>query len=222
MFELFSTMTALLRRDLTLSARLGGGGLLAVIFFIIVVSMVPFGVGPEGALLSKIAAGMIWVGVVLSMLLSLDRLFQADFEDGTLDLLMLSSLPKGALVLVKCTAHWLTTGLPLIVASPILAILLQLPEGLLGPLLVALLVGTPAMSLIGAIGAALTVGLRRGGLLLSLLVLPLQVPVLIFGVAAAKSEALWSPSHMLLAAVTLMTLVVSPLASGAALKLNMT
>ncbi len=222
MAELLRTMIVLLRRDLILSARLGGGGMLAVIFFIIVVSMVPFGVGPEGALLSRIASGMIWVGVVLAMLLSLDRLFQADFEDGTLDLLMLSSLPKGALVLAKCTAHWLTTGLPLIVASPILAILLQLPGGMLGPLLTGLLIGTPAMSLIGAIGAALTVGLRRGGLLLSLLVLPLQVPVLIFGVAAAGSESLWSPSHMLLAALTLMTLVVSPLASGAALKLNMT
>lgn len=222
MAELLRTMTALLMRDLMLSARIGGGGLLAVIFFIIVVSMVPFGVGPEGALLSKIAAGMIWVGVVLSMLLSLDRLFQADFEDGTLDLLMLSSLPKGALVLAKCTAHWLTTGLPLIVAAPILAILMQLPEGMLGPLLVGLLIGTPAMSLIGAIGAGLTVGLRRGGLLLSLIVLPLQVPILIFGVSAAKADALWSPSHMLLAALTLMTLIISPLAAGAALKLNMT
>lgn len=222
MAELLRTMTALLKRDLTLSARIGGGGLLAVIFFIIVVSMVPFGVGPEGALLSKIAAGMIWVGVVLSMLLSLDRLFQADFEDGTLDLLMLSALPKGALVLAKCAAHWLTTGLPLIIASPILAILMQLPEGMLGPLLVGLLIGTPAMSLIGAIGAALTVGLRRGGLLLSLIVLPLQVPILIFGVSAAKADALWSPSHMLLAALTLMTLILSPLAAGAALKLNMT
>lgn len=222
MAELLRTMMALLKRDLLLSARIGGGGLLAVIFFIIVVSMVPFGVGPEGALLSKIAAGMIWVGVVLSMLLSLDRLFQADFEDGTLDLLMLSSLPKGALVLAKCTAHWLTTGLPLIIASPILAILMQLPEGMLGPLLVGLLIGTPAMSLIGAIGAGLTVGLRRGGLLLSLIVLPLQVPILIFGVSAAKADALWSPSHMLLAALTLMTLIISPLAAGAALKLNMT
>lgn len=222
MGELLRTMTALLKRDLMLSARIGGGGLLAVIFFIIVVSMVPFGVGPEGALLSKIAAGMIWVGVVLSMLLSLDRLFQADFEDGTLDLLMLSSLPKGALVLAKCAAHWLTTGLPLIIASPILAILMQLPEGMLGPLLVGLLIGTPAMSLIGAIGAGLTVGLRRGGLLLSLIVLPLQVPILIFGVSAAKADALWSPSHMLLAALTLMTLIISPLAAGAALKLNMT
>lgn len=222
MSELLRTINALLKRDLRLSARIGGGGLLAVIFFVIVVSMVPFGVGPEGALLSKIAAGMIWVGVVLSMLLSLDRLFQADYEDGTLDLLVLSPLPGGALVLAKCAAHWLTTGLPLIVATPILAILMQLPGGMLGPLLVALLVGTPALSLIGAIGAALTVGLRRGGLLLSLIVLPLQVPVLILGVSAAKAEALWSPSHMLLAALTLMTLIISPLASAAALRLNMT
>lgn len=222
MKEMFRAVNSVLRRDLLLATRIGGGGLLAVIFFILVVSMVPFGVGPEGALLSKIAAGMIWVGVVLSTLLSLDRLFQADFEDGTLDLLMLSSLPPAALVLAKCLSHWLTTGLPLIVATPVMAVLLQLPEGMLLPMLVGLLIGTPAMSLIGAIGAALTVGLRRGGLLLSLLVLPLQVPVLIFGVGTASSGVLWGPDHMLLAAICLMVLVMSPLAAGAALKLNMT
>jgi heme exporter protein B len=222
MKELLRTMKALIKRDLLLSARIGGGGLLSVIFFILVVSMVPFGVGPEGALLSKIAAGMIWVGVVLAMLLSLDRLFQADFEDGTLDLLILSPLPAGALVLAKCTAHWLTTGLPLIIAAPILAILLQLPEGMLGPMLTGLLLGTPAMSLIGAIGASLTVGLRRGGLLLSLIVLPLQVPILIFGVGAAEGGGLWTPSHMFLAAISLIALIVGTWASALALKLNMT
>lgn len=222
MSELLGTMMVLIRRDLLLSARIGGGGLLAVVFFVLVVTLVPFGVGAEANLLSQIAAGMIWVGVVLSMLLSLDRLFQADFEDGTLDLLALSPLPLGALVLGKCVAHWLTTGLPLIIATPLLGILMALPEGHLGPLLVGLLVGTPAMSLIGAIGASLTVGLRRGGLLLSLLVLPLQVPVLIFGVSASTTGGLWTPAHMFLAAITLVMLLISPLASAAALKLNMT
>ena len=222
MSELFRTLMVLIRRDLLLSARIGGGGLLAVVFFVLVVTLVPFGVGAEANLLSQIAAGMIWVGVVLSMLLSLDRLFQADFEDGTLDLLALSPLPLGALVLGKCVAHWLTTGLPLIIATPLLGILMALPEGHLGPLLMGLLVGTPAMSLIGAVGASLTVGLRRGGLLLSLLVLPLQVPVLIFGVCATISGGLWNPAHMFLAAITLVMALISPLASAAALKLNMT
>lgn len=222
MSQTLRTMMTVVRRDLLLATRIGGGGLLAVLFFVIVVSMVAFGVGPKPDLLSLIAAGMIWVGVVLSMLLSLDRLFQADFEDGTLDLLMLSSLPAAGLVLAKTLAHWLTTALPLILVTPLLGVLLQLPMENLGGLLIGLLIGTPALSLVGAIGASLTVGLRRGGLLLSLLVLPLQVPVLIFGVGTADGVGLWSPAHMLLAAVTLMTLLVSPLASAAALKLNMT
>jgi len=184
--------------------------------------MVPLGVGPEGNLLAKIAAGMIWVGVVLASLLSLDRLFQADYEDGSLDLLFLSPLPLPALVLAKCFAHWLTTGLPLVVAAPILGVLLNMPVEIYPALLISLLIGTPALSLIGAIGAALTVGLRRGGLLLSLLVLPLCVPTLIFGVGAAGKAEMWSANMMLMSAVSLVFLLVSPIASAAALRLNMT
>jgi heme exporter protein B len=214
-------MLVLLRRDLALAARIGGSGLLAVVFFVILISMVPLGVGPDGALLAKIAAGMIWVGVVLASLLSLDRLFQADYEDGSLDLLMLSPMPLPSLVLAKCLAHWLTTALPLIVVAPLLGVLLNMPPDRFVPLIVSLLVGTPALSLIGAIGAGLTVGLRRGGLLLSLVVLPLCVPTLIFGVGAVGPLG-GSANLMLLGAVSLVFLVVSPVASAAALRLNLT
>lgn len=207
-----------LRRDLKLAARLGGGGLLAVAFFVVLVTLVPFGVGPEPALLSKLAIGMIWVGVVLSSLLSLDRLFQADFEDGSLDLMFLSPLPLGVLVLAKCAAYWVTTALPLILVAPLLGVLLNLPPENYGLLALSLLIGTPALSLVGAVGAALTVGLRRGSLLLSLLVLPLSVPTLIFGAAAAEGHA---SNFYLLGAVSLVFVVVSPLASAAALKLNL-
>ncbi|TNE36175.1 MAG: heme exporter protein CcmB [Alphaproteobacteria bacterium] len=207
-----------LRRDLTLAARLGGGGLLAVAFFVVLVTLVPFGVGAEPALLSKLAIGMIWVGVVLSTLLSLDRLFQADYEDGSLDLIYLSPQPLGLLVLAKCAAYWITTALPLIVVAPLLGVLLNLPAENYGFLVLSLLVGTPALSLVGAVGAALTVGLRRGSLLLSLLVLPLCVPTLIFGAAAAGGHL---NNFYLLGAVSLVFLVVSPIASSAALKLNL-
>ncbi len=222
MSELTRTLSALVRRDLLLAARIGGGGLLAVVFFTILVTLVPFGVGAEGALLGRIASGMIWVGVLLASLLSLDRLFQADFEDGSLDLLVLSPLPLPALVLAKCLAHWVTTGLPLVLAAPVLGLLLSLPTDSYLALLVGLLIGTPALSLIGAVGAALTVGLRRGGLLLSLLVLPLCIPTLIFGVGAASSAEIWDGNMMLLSAVTLVFLAISPVASAVALRLNMT
>jgi heme exporter protein B len=221
MSEIFRHMLVLLRRDLALAARIGGSGLLAVVFFVILISMVPLGVGPDGALLAKIAAGMIWVGVVLASLLSLDRLFQADYEDGSLDLLVLSPMPLPSLVLAKCLAHWLTTALPLIVVAPLLGVLLNMPPDRFVPLIVSLLVGTPALSLIGAIGAGLTVGLRRGGLLLSLVVLPLCVPTLIFGVGAVGPLG-GSANLMLLGAVSLVFLVVSPVASAAALRLNLT
>jgi heme exporter protein B len=221
MSELLGHMFVLMRRDLALAARIGGGGLLAVVFFVILISLVPLGVGPDSALLAKISVGMIWVGVVLASLLSLDRLFQADYEDGSLDLLMLSPLPLPSLVLAKSLAHWLTTAVPLIVAAPLLGVLLNLPSDRFVPLIVSLLVGTPALSLIGAIGASLTVGLRRGGLLLSLVVLPLCVPTLIFGVGAVAPMG-GSASLMLMGAVSLVFLVLSPIASAAALRLNLT
>lgn len=182
-------MIALLMRDLRLAIRAGGGFGLGLAFFLIVVVLVPFGVGPETTLLARIAPGILWVGALLACLLSLDRIFALDWEDGSLDLLATAPLPMEGIVTVKALAHWLTTGLPLVLAAPALGLLLSLP----GPgylwLFLSLLIGTPALSVIGTFGAALTVGLKRGGLLLSLLVLPLYVPTLIFGAEVARRGA---------------------------------
>jgi len=216
--------SALLDREIRLAWRIGGGGLLAVAFFLITVTMIPFGVGPETGILSRISAGVVWVAALLAVLLSLDRLFQADFEDGSLDHLALSPLPLEAIVLGKCLAHWLTTGLPVVIAAPVLAILLNMDPAGLWILMVSMAIGTPALSLIGAIGAALTVGLRRGGLILSLLVMPLYVPTLIFGalaVEAALSARAPTPLLLIEGAITLFVLVISPLAAAAALRLNL-
>ncbi|WP_370158572.1 heme exporter protein CcmB, partial [Salipiger bermudensis] len=169
-------MIALLTRDLRLAVRAGGGFGLGLAFFLIVTVLVPFGVGPETGLLSRIAPGVLWIGALLACLLSLDRIFALDWEDGSLDLLATAPLPMEGIVSIKALAHWLTTGLPLVLAAPVLGVLLSLPlEGYLW-VLVSLAAGTPALSVIGTFGAALTVGLKRGGLLLSLLVLPLYVP----------------------------------------------
>ena len=165
---------ALFRRDLRLAFRLGGGGLMAAAFFIMAVTMIPIGASGSLDVLTRIAGGVLWVSALLACLLSLDRLFQADFEDGSLDHIMLSPAPLEMSVLAKAAAHWVTTGVPLIVMAPMLAITLNLAPGAYLALLASLLIGTPALSLIGAIGAALTVGVRRGGLLLSLLVMPRQ------------------------------------------------
>ncbi|NQV21240.1 MAG: heme exporter protein CcmB [Rhodospirillales bacterium] len=210
-----------LARDVRLALRQGSAGTMALGFFVLVVVLFPLGVGPELNVLSRISAGVLWVAALLACLLSLDRLFQADFEDGSLDLLVLSPLPLEMMVLAKCVAHWLTSAMPLVVASPLLALLLNMdPEGL--PVLVyALLLGTPALSLAGAVGAALTVGIRRGGVLLSLVVLPLYVPVLIFGVAAvdAQIQGLGAGAHLLiLAAISLFAGVGAPWAAAAALR----
>ncbi|MDH5771745.1 MAG: heme exporter protein CcmB [Rhodospirillaceae bacterium] len=177
----------LVRRDLSLAFRQGMDSLLVVVFFVIAVVLFPFGVGPEPGILSRIAAGVIWVAALLSTMLSLERLFQTDYDDGSLELLALSSLPLEVTVLAKVTAHWITSGLPLIVAAPVLAVLMQMDTDGFLVLIVALLLGTPSLSLIGAIGAALILGSRRGGVLLSLLVLPLYIPVLIFGVSAVDA-----------------------------------
>ena len=163
-------MIGVLMRDLKLAIRAGGGFGLALAFFLIVILLVPFGVGPEREVLSRIAPGVLWIGALLACLLSLDRLFATDFEDGSLELLATAPLPLEALVLVKAVAHWLTTGLALTIAAPVFGVLLQLPSPAFGTLLLSLAIGTPALSIIGAFGAALTVGLKRGGLLLSLLV----------------------------------------------------
>lgn len=214
-------MSALLLRDLRLAFRAGGGFGLALAFFLIVVTLVPFAVGPNGAVLSTIAAGVLWLGALLSCLLSLDRLLALDHEDGTLDLLMTAPLPLEAVVSIKALAHWLTTGLPLVLAAPVLGVLLNLPGHAYGWVVVSLALGTPALSVIGTFGAALTVGVKRGGLLLSLLVLPLYVPTLIFGAEAARRGATGADATtplLMLAGITLGTIAALPFASAAVLR----
>ncbi|NIZ09848.1 heme exporter protein CcmB [Pseudooceanicola sp. HF7] len=217
-------MSALLIRDLRLALRAGGGFGLGLVFFLILVALVAFGVGPQGALLSSIAPGMLWVGALLSCLLSLDRILALDYEDGSLDLLATAPLPLEAVVSIKGLAHWLTTGLPLVVVAPALGVLMNLA----GPgylwLVLSLLVGTPALSTIGTFGAALTVGLKRGGLLMSLLVLPLYVPTLIFGAEVARrgAEGLSVATPLaLLGGITCGTIALLPFASAAVLRVNL-
>ncbi|MEE8622491.1 MAG: heme exporter protein CcmB [Alphaproteobacteria bacterium] len=207
-------------RDLKLSLRRGLDSVMVVSFFILTVVLFPLGVGPELGVLARISPGVIWVTALLASMLSLERLFQADFEDGSLDLLVLADLPLEVIVLAKSLAHWLTTGLPLMVAAPVLAMLLNMSGEGFAALILAMLLGTPCLTLIGAIGAALTVGARRGSGLLSLLVLPLYIPVLIFGVAAVDAAigGLAVRPYMLLGALLLVMLVLAPLASAAALR----
>lgn len=217
-------MIALLMRDLRLAIRAGGGFGLGLAFFLIVVVLVPFGVGPNSGLLSKIAPGILWLGALLSCLLSLDRILALDWEDGSLDLLATAPLPLEAIVTVKALAHWLTTGLPLVMAAPVFGLLLNLPTAGYGPLVISLLVGTPALSVIGTFGAALTVGLKRGGLLLSLLVLPLYVPTLIFGAEMARRsiDGLEATTPLLmLAGITCAVIALLPFASAAVLRVNL-
>ena len=180
----------LFRRDLRLALRQGGDTGLVLGFFVLAVVLFPFGVGPEPAVLQRIGAGIVWVAALLAALLSLDRLFQADYQDGGLDLLALSTLPLELAVLAKCAAHWVATGLPLALISPFLAFLVDLDPGAIPILTLSLLIGTPALSLIGSVAAALTLGARRQGVLLSLLVLPLYVPPLVFGAGAVEASAL--------------------------------
>ena len=179
-------MIRLLVRDLRLALRAGGGFGLGLAFFLIVVMLVAFGVGPEKEVLSRIAPGILWVGALLACLLSLDRLFALDFEDGSLDLLATAPVPMEGVVFVKALAHWVTSGLPLVMMAPVLGVMLGLSGNGIGWLTLSLAIGSPALSVIGAFGAALTVGLKRGGLLMSLLVLPLYVPTLIFGAEVAR------------------------------------
>lgn len=217
-------MIALLLRDLKLSLRAGGGFGLALAFFLIVVVLVPLSVGPDSGRLGSIAAGMLWLGALLACLLSLDRIFALDWEDGSLDLLATSPMPLEAVAMVKALAHWLTTGLPLAIATPVFALMLNLPTQALGPLLISLLIGTPALSVIGTFGAALTVGLKRGGLLLSLLVLPLYVPTLIFGTEMARRAADaqdFQTPLLMLGGITCGTIALLPFASAAVLRANL-
>ncbi len=217
-------MKALLIRDLRLAVRAGGGFGLGLSFFLIVVVLVPFGVGPETSVLSRIAPGILWVAALLAALLSLDRIFALDYEDGSLPLLATSPLPMEAVALVKGLAHWITTGLPLTLVAPVLGTLLNMQAAAFPWLLAALALGTPALSMIGTFGAALTVGLRRGGLLLSLIVLPLYVPTLIFGAEVvrrgAEGLAVTTPLLML-AGITAGCVALLPFATAAALRVNL-
>ena len=217
-------MLALLTRDIRLAVRAGGGFGLGLAFFLLVAVLVPLGVGPEGDVLGRIAPGILWVGALLSCLLSLDRIFALDVEDGSLDLLATSPIPLEGVVAIKALAHWLVTGLPLTLVSPVLGVLLNLPQTGYGWLLLSLLLGTPALSVIGAFGAALVVGLKRGGLLLSLLVLPLYVPTLIFGAEAIKRGAAGQEVAvplLLLAGITLAAAALLPFAAAAAIRVNL-
>lgn len=217
-------MIALLRRDLRLAVRAGGGFGLGVAFFLILCALVPFGVGPDTAALRPIAPGILWLGALLACLLSLDRIFALDHEDGSLDLLATSPLPLEGAVAVKALAHWITTGLPLVAAAPLFGVLLHLPGAAMSPLLASLLLGTPALSMLGAFGAAVTVGLRRGGLLVSLLVLPLYIPTLIFGTEMIRRGQQGGDAGaplLFLAGITAGTLAVMPFAAAAALRVNL-
>ncbi|WP_227267797.1 heme exporter protein CcmB [Roseobacter weihaiensis] len=217
-------MKALLARDLALALRAGGGFGLGLAFFLIVTVLVPLSVGPQSELLARIAPGLLWLGALLACLLSLDRLLALDWEDGTLDLLATSPLPLEAALSVKALAHWITTGLPLVLAAPVLGVLLNLPAPGFFWLVISLLLGTPALSVIGSFGAALTVGVKRGGLLMSLLVLPLYVPTLIFGAEVARRGAVGMETQtplLMLAGITLGVIAIMPFASAAALRVNL-
>ena len=215
-------MIALLLRDIKLSIRAGGGALIGVLFFMTVVAVIPFGVGPDLNLLARIGPAIVWIGALLSALLSLDRLFQAERDDGSLDLILMQETPLVLTVLVKCLAHWVATGLPLVLASPLLGLFMNMDEVAIGAVMLTLLVGSPAITFIGAVGAAVAVALPRGGLLVSILVLPLAIPVLIFGVsasyAAVQVPAPFMPPFLILCAITLFSAVTGPFFAALALR----
>jgi len=220
---MFTVLRCVIYRDLLLAARKWSDVLTALIFFVIVVSLFALGVGPEPGLLRTIGPGVIWVAALLASMLSLTRLFSADFADGTLEQMLLSAAPLGVIVAAKVFAHWLVTGLLLVLIAPLLALQFDLPQNLLATLTLSLLLGTPALSMIGAIGAALTLGLRGGGALLSLLVLPLYVPVLIIGAGTVERAAagLGTEAHfLLLAALFLVAATFAPWAAAVALRIS--
>jgi len=214
---------ALLLRDIRLAVRAGGGAALALAFFACVATLVPLGVGADMRLLARIAGGVLWVAAVLAALLSLDRLFQADYEDGSLDLIALSPMSLEVAALAKTAAHWLATGLPLTILSALLAVLFDLSLRATGALVLSLLIGTPAVSAIGAVGAALTLSIRRGGLILPLIVLPLLAPAVIFGSGAvlAVQDGLANGALYFLAAFSLVSVILSPFAAAASVRLNL-
>jgi heme exporter protein B len=220
---MFEIMRTIVMRDLTLAMRRRSDVMTTLFFFVIVVSLFPLGIGPELDTLRMIAPGVFWVAALLASMLALEKLFAADFEDGTLEQMLLTPQPVFVLVMAKVFAHWLITGVPLVLLSPLLGLQYDLAAETLGVLLLSLLLGTPTLSLIGAIGAALTLGLRGGGVLVSLLVLPLYIPVLIFGAGAVEANVsgLGETGHLLmLGAILLLALVAAPVATSAALRIS--
>lgn len=215
-------MMALFARELKLAIRVGAGAMTGVLFFLAVVTVVPFAVGPDLNLLARIGPAVLWIGALLASLLGLDRLFQQDREDGSLAILMMSEHPAALIVFVKCLAHWAATGLPLIIAAPVFGLFLNMSPVAIAATVATLAVGTPAITFIGAVGAAVTVSLARGGLIIAVLVLPLVLPSLIFGVAASygavEDPAPFTQPFIMLAAITLFLGVLGPLAAGFALK----
>jgi heme exporter protein B len=220
-----TALAAILVRDIRIAMRVGGGALMAVLFFLVVVTLVPFALGPDLALLKRVGPAILWLAALLASLLALDRLFAADHEDGSLDLILMGQAPLELVVAAKGVAHWLTTGLPLVLAAPLIGLLLNLDATAEGVLVLTFIVGTPALTFIGMIGAAIAVTLRRGGLLVPVLVLPLTVPVLIFGVGAANAAIVgpvpFGTPFTILCALTLASLVVGPFAAAAALRQEM-
>jgi heme exporter protein B len=220
-----TALAAILVRDMRIAVRVGGGALMGVLFFLVVVTMTPFALGPDLALLKRIGPAILWLAALLASLLALDRLFASDHEDGSLDLILMGHAPLELVVFAKGLAHWLTTGLPLIVAAPLIGLFLNLDAPAEAALVLTLFVGTPALTFIGLIGAAIAVTLRRGGLLLAVIVLPLTVPVLIFGVAAANAAVTgpvpFGTPFTILCALTLASLVIGPFAAAAALRQEM-
>jgi heme exporter protein B len=215
-------LLALLFRDMRVAVRVGGGALIGVVFFLMVVTLVPFAIGPDLVLLGRIGPAILWLGALLATLLGLDRLLATDFEDGSLDLILMAPISLELAVATKALAHWLTTGLPVVIAAPLLGILLNLGPETTGAVALTLFAGTPALTFIGVIGASLTVALRRGGLLVPVLVLPLNIPVLIFGVSATKAAAAgtipFGAPFAVLCALTLMSVVIGSVAAAIALR----
>lgn len=219
-----TALNALLMRDMRIAVRVGGGALIGVLFFVVLVTLTPFALGPDLALLKRIGPAILWLGALLASLLALDRLFASDYEDGSLDLILTGRAPLEFVIAAKGLAHWLTTAVPLIVAAPLIGLLLDIEAPAQAGVVLTLLVGTPALTFVGIVGAAIAVTLRRGGLLLAIIVLPLTVPVLIFGVAAANAAvagpAPFGTPFTVLCALTLASLVIGPFAAAAVLRLD--
>jgi heme exporter protein B len=219
---LISPLLAILLRDIRVAFRVGGGALIGVLFFLTVVALIPFALGPDLALLRRIGPAILWLGALLASLLTLDRLFADDQADGSLDLLLMTGTPLELVVAAKALAHWITTGLPLVIAAPVLGLMLNLEPQAIVIVAVTLLAGTPALTFIGVIGAALAVAVRRGGLLLPILILPLAIPVLIFGVSAANAALVgpisFGTPFTILCALTLFSIVIGPFAAAATLR----